>query len=88
MAYCDLSIALKLALLGVFLSATTVALGVGGWRALARLRELQVASCVSLSRFAQALRWSSKPQPRPMGLVASVQVFKLNGRLAEGVPAQ
>jgi len=53
-AYRDLSIALKLALLGAFLSATTVAVGVGGWRALAHLRELQVASCVSLSRFAQA----------------------------------
>jgi methyl-accepting chemotaxis protein len=52
--YRNLKIAVKLALLGALLLATTVAVGVGGWRALARTHELQLESARSLASFAQA----------------------------------
>jgi hypothetical protein len=50
----NLRIAVNFAVLGALLLTTTVAVGVGGWRALARTHELQLESVQSLASYAQA----------------------------------
>ena len=51
----DLRIAFRLALLGVVMLAATLMVGLGGWRGLARIHDLQVRSAQTAASFASAV---------------------------------